>query len=448
MPDESSHAVTLEALTHVADVPELFRRVAEGGSLGDGSDAALLAAFGLSELASPAHALDPDLRSVLRAAGHLTRLFRLPAPDAPGLAFVGGTVAPASYGLDPNIYPASSVSGRGFAPRPAFLGCIGEAVEHLSRLEWGDETFDGRGRAPPRNMGAESAAALVAALAPDEEADWLPARRVCDGAETAVPAGLCLVRRSGSSRPPSSGCAAGATFDDACLAGLLELVERDAAALWWHGGRPAKPLAAEVLSIALGARIADLRQGAAERATWILDITTDVEISTIAAVSVDPDGFGLACGLAARPSVTEAARAAFLELCQMELANRLVALKLHRAGEGALAPVEQRHRRRMTKVDANEDRRLTAKGAPRPHRDEPAPGSARGQIAWAAERLARVGIEAFAVDLTRPMVGIPAVRVVAPMLQTLPAVSRTARLTQAMVQHRSPPYDSSDIDLI
>lgn len=53
MPEESPHGVTLEALTHVADVPELFRRLAEGGSIDDGSDRDLLAAFGLSERASP-----------------------------------------------------------------------------------------------------------------------------------------------------------------------------------------------------------------------------------------------------------------------------------------------------------------------------------------------------------------------------------------------------------
>ena len=45
----------------------------------------------------------------------------------------------------------------------------------------------------------------------------------------------------------STGCAAGRTQNDATAAALWECIERDAPALWWHGGVPARPLALEVI---------------------------------------------------------------------------------------------------------------------------------------------------------------------------------------------------------
>lgn len=414
-------------------------------------DPGVLAEFGLDAWASN-DGLDegPRHRSAhLRAAGRMSRIFRLPAPDAPGLAFVGGTAAPAAYGLDPGLFPPANVAGRGAAAEAAFLGCVGEAIEHLSRLEWGDEPLERRGSKAPIGLRPATAAALTASLPDGEAAEWLPALRLGDGRASAVPADLCLTRRRAGPRPPpSSGCAAGESWDDACLAAVLELVERDAAAAWWCGGRPARPLAAETLIFGLGPVLEKVRLGATGRRTWLLDITTDLDVSAVAAVSVDPDGFGLACGLAARTSLGEAARAAFLEVCQMELANRIVALKLAHDGPGALAPVEMRHRRRMETVDAGRSAILAATGAPRPDQDGPAPDDARGQLAWAVERLERHGVECLAVDLTRPALGVPAVRVIAPRLQGLPIVVRTERLVSALSLNADRVSYILDVDLI
>lgn len=108
----------------------------------------------------------------------------------------------------------------------------------------------------------------------------------------------------------STGCAAGPSFEAAAARALLELVERDAASLWWIGGRRARPVAAAGAANVEAVRLlASLREWSKERTTWLLDITTDIEIPTLAAVSVDADGRGLACGLAARPTFEQAAPA-------------------------------------------------------------------------------------------------------------------------------------------
>lgn len=384
--------------------------------------------------------------ALMRAAGRMGRIFRLSAPDAPGLAFIGGTASPSAYGLRADGLPAMNVSGRGLTAASAFAGCVGEAVESLSRLEWGDEPLR---RAGPEPLGAHRPATAdrLAEAARSAVVDWLPARRLDDDRPCLVPADLCLRRAApGGHEPGSAGCAAGETWDDACLRALLELIERDAAALWWCGGQPARPLAVETLMRDAGPMLLALRAGEAGRRTWFLDITTDLEVPVVAAVSTDPGGKGFACGLAARASLAEAAAAAVIELCQMELANRLVALKLRRGG--ALAPVEQRHRRRLEAVDAGRSAVLAAQGNPRPDAAGIEAGTPGRQLGRIVEGLAARGIDCLAVDLTRTAIGIPVARVLAPFLQSLPVKSSTDRLEGARIANRSRLAHLHDADLI
>ena len=84
--------------------------------------------------------------------------------------------------------------------------------------------------------------------------------------------------------PLSTGSAAGQSWDAAALHGLLELIERDAASLWWQGGSRGKSIPpgdeAEIMAETL---LAQLRQGASARRSWLLDITTDIGVPCVAA---------------------------------------------------------------------------------------------------------------------------------------------------------------------
>ena len=53
-----------------------------------------------------------------------------------------------------------------------------------------------------------------------------------------------------------------------------------------------------------------LRQRATRRRNWLLDITTDIGVPCVAAVSCGANGFGFAFGLAARPTLKASARSA------------------------------------------------------------------------------------------------------------------------------------------
>ncbi|MFM8773906.1 MAG: YcaO-like family protein, partial [Actinomycetota bacterium] len=88
----------------------------------------------------------------------------------------------------------------------------------------------------------------------------------------------------GSYEGSSNGAAAGNTLEEALLHGLLELVERDSAALWWHPmcERPAYDIAAwndPRIAAAL------TPQRALGTEFWVLDITSDLGIPAAVAVA-------------------------------------------------------------------------------------------------------------------------------------------------------------------
>ncbi len=82
----------------------------------------------------------------------------------------------------------------------------------------------------------------------------------------------------------SNGCAAGNTIEEAILQGFMELVERDAVALWWYN-RLRKPQVD--LDSFDAPYFQSLRQYYDDlgRDLWVLDITSDLNIPTFAAIS-------------------------------------------------------------------------------------------------------------------------------------------------------------------
>ena len=184
---------------------------------------------------------------------------------------------------------------------------------------------------PPRQ---EYAAWLARVLPPDAApAGWVALTRLDGPGSIWLPAGLCLRQPPGPQGfpppwPLSIGCAAGPSPEAARLHALLELVERDAAALWWRGGHRGRPVALEDPAAAAAvALLAVLRRGRPGRHSWLLDLTTDLGVPVMAALSTAADGRGFCCGLAARPGRAAAARAAVREMAQGELAHAVVLAK-------------------------------------------------------------------------------------------------------------------------
>jgi ribosomal protein S12 methylthiotransferase accessory factor len=362
------------------------------------------------------------------AAARMSRIFELGSPDAPGFVCIGGTADPAAYGLAG--YPVSNVSGRGRTLNAAFTSCVGESVEYLSQLEWGNEAIRARHAVDSAEADARlgQLSDLLAAAGGSPE-DWMPGRSLATGKDTMLPADLVIRRRGRAEalRGFGSGCAAGETLAHATRSALLELIERDAVALWWIGGRRGAALEQKALQ-ALGVIdfLDGLRQGAG-RPTWLLDISTDLGVPCVVAMSADETGGGLVCGMSARLTLEAAAKSAVLELCQMELARHLVLVKLKHGGEAALAETDRRHLRRMTGIDVERCALLFPERSPLDH-SIAVPDGPEGQRDALVRRLAAHGIESFLVDLTREAIAVPVVRCFAPGLQALPLAVTTRRL--------------------
>jgi ribosomal protein S12 methylthiotransferase accessory factor len=373
---------------------------------------------------------------LLKVAAKLGRLFQLQAPDAPGLVFFGGVADPALIGWRGCGHGPISLAGAGLSIREAFESCAGEGAEYLSQFDTAQDavenaTIDQRAAAlHPALLTLITTVMRHVALPPDRRLAWIGARRLSDGAATAVPADLCL-RRSADAREflapfkLSTGCGAGATFEDAVLHGLCELIERDALALWWRGGRRGRAVAAESAAGRVASDLlVTLRGGQTHRATWLLDITTDLGVPCLAAISTDPDGYGLASGFASRPTVTAAARAAIIEMCQMELGRAVVEAKRSERGEAALNEADRAYLRRGT-IDTARCSLLHPVAPPVEHEET-------HTLDTIVCRLHAMGIEPLVVDLTRPIVAIPVARVIAPGLQVEPSPIVTERLARTI----------------
>ena len=356
---------------------------------------------------------------LLNAASRFVRVFQLAAPDAPGLVAFGGEFDPAIADPLHAGSPLVGVSGVGLSLQEAFQGCIGEGIEYLSQLQTGSDVLLSSGPGDPAvELGPQARDFLAAfsahRLRPDAELSWHPARRLTDrcGAEVLLPADLCL-RRPPDRReieppfPLSNGSAAGTSWDAAALHGMLELIERDAASLWWRGGNRGGLIStqheAHIMAEALLPR---LRQDAATRRSWLLDITTDIGVPCVAAISCGANGFGFAFGLAARPTLKAAAHSAILEMCQLELALAVVEAKRREGGEAALNQRDRGHLRRATMIDA--DRCLLLQPVPERKQhlaiEATDPGAVLQLI---GNRLGQLGIETFGLNLTRPQLAVP-----------------------------------------
>lgn len=381
---------------------------------------------------------------LLVAASRFARVFELAAPGAPGISSFGAQFDPAIADPMHEGSPLVGVSGVGLSLRDAFQGCIGEGVEYLSQLQSEADLLlntgidDGVARLGPK------AQELVAILSgrrtqPEKALSWLRATRSTDGCEVLLPADICL-RRPPAQReftppfPLSIGSAAGPSKEAAALHGLLELIERDAASLWWRGGRFGRSIPPQhVASVAAENLLRQLRHTAsARRRTWLLDITTDIGVPCVAAVSCRTDGSGFAFGLAARPKLEDAVRAAILEMCQLELADAIVAAKRSERGDDALNAQDITHLGRAA-INADQCPLLRPVAEPSAHLLIHAT-EASEVFGIIVQRLEEFGIETFCIDLTRRIFAIPVVRVIAPGLQLEPSEIVTTRLRDTIAR--------------
>jgi len=305
-------------------------------------------------------------------------------------------------------------SGRGSSLEEAKAACLAEAVERYSLQFRGDEIrvtasyqeladsaihpnrvllvserqFAGR-EEWNRRHGLDDA--VPEAFDESEEIEWLPGWSLSAGEARYLPMALaCLYYRPRGKRwigdADSSGCAAGSSFEEAVLHGVLELVERDAVGIWWftQSGRPRYDL--REIRDPLCRRVC--RQLEAQGwEVWAEDITTDLGIPVVVAVAARPEGW--IHGAASHPDVFTALRQAICELWQLSKAPARAGSPPSR-GAGSMPYPEAAAEREFDLRDVVED---------------------------CCAKIGRAGHEVIAFDITRAEIAFPVVRVVAPGLR-------------------------------
>jgi ribosomal protein S12 methylthiotransferase accessory factor len=440
----------MQFISYPAPIWQTVARLARGASRPDGAESGaaveLLVMLAVPEGPAEARAgAFKTLAAYLDLAAAASDVFQIVAPDAPGLIFVAAMSQPSRHLPRWSADERVSAGGCGETFQHAFLACMGELAERL--LLHADqpllaETEPGMAQA---GAAAEDLLALANFDGPEASpAEWLAARDLANGAASAVPASLCRVGSTSSPSPinPGVGCASGATAEQAVLSGLLEWVERDACAHWWFGVREPRHIALETLDEAgLPDLVRTLRGGRSERSSWFLDITSEWDIPCVVAVSFDADGKGFVHGAAARPSLGAAARAAYLEMCQMEVARHLIATKIDAGGRDSLSPADRRHLVRFEAVVADDWPIVRPNGAParRPVPEQPI------DLDLMVGRLSAGGLTCLAVDLSVAELGIPVVKTIVTGLQPLPASVRTQRFRRALKAAGSPASEPVDL---
>jgi thiazole/oxazole-forming peptide maturase SagD family component len=363
-------------------------------------------------------------------AGRLSRVFSIASPFAPGLHCIGGEVV---VNADPNASSGPmrlSIAGNGETLAGALVSCLGEAAEFLSQFERPGDVEAERSDDDRANFVVDGWIGEAISNV-GTKMDWISAADAATGGIALLPADLCL------RRPPnrraiepvgalSSGVAAGMNLEAAGLRAVLELCERHAAAMWWLGGRRPKRFALDHPATAAAAELIErLRQGKAARRSLLLDITTDNGVPAVAAISVDQDGRGMAYGLSSRLTASEAAKAAILEMCQMELAAPIAEAKRTEGGDAVLNEADRRHLRRAAFAAAECEllcpRNISGQTANGP--------SATAGLEGLTSHLRRHGIRVFLVDHTRQDIAVAVARAVSPDLQPFSTAVSTAQFS-------------------
>jgi len=278
------------------------------------------------------------------------------------------------------------------------MAALGEAYERYAAAA---ATPADREAAPDE---AVDPAAFVAPADP-EAAGWMPARRLADDTSVAVPADRVVYPAPGATTGTTTGLALGDDRTDAIRRGLLEVIERDAAMLFWYS--TADPL---------GLDIADDRfQALVDRVSAALDVTPllvtqDIDIPVVA-VAVHRDewpAFAIAAAAALDP--VTAARDALREAVQNWM-------ELRRMGRADAEGGHARYADRPPVVEAllAPDRSVPAAGLG----PDPVP-TGEAAVDAIVDRLQAVDIDPIAADLTPPDVAamdLSAVRAIGPGAQ-------------------------------
>jgi bacteriocin biosynthesis cyclodehydratase domain-containing protein len=243
---------------------------------------------------------------------------------------------------------------------------------------------------------------------PSAKIEWSPVWSLRDQRFKYLPTGL-LYFFYRDFHTDSNGCAAGNTREEAIVQGFLELVERDAYAIWWYN----RSQRAEVdLSEFDDSYVRDIRTQFADagRKLWVLDVTSDLGIPTYVAIMhwMQNDQENIEFGSGSHFDRRIALLRSLTELTQF------MSIGMMGGGSGEKPSLDG-----VTPLRLEQYPFLIPSAKPIV---PPAPGlkvhdNTRDQVNVCVEIASRAGYDFLALDQTRPDVEVPVVRVIVPGLR-------------------------------
>ena len=161
---------------------------------------------------------------------------------------------------------------RRFADFPVGDAILSNDVQHFSEAQFANR----------HNHQSEDSHQVSEPINPSDKLEWSPVWSLRDRRFKYFPTGLLYFFYE-DFHTDSNGCAAGNTREEAIVQGFLELVERDAYAIWWYN----RLQRAEVnLSAFDDAYIRDIKTQFADhgRRIWVLDVTSDLGVPSYVAI--------------------------------------------------------------------------------------------------------------------------------------------------------------------
>jgi ribosomal protein S12 methylthiotransferase accessory factor len=320
--------------------------------------------------------------------------------------------------------------------RAAFAEIGGAAIHPESTLLFSDRQYAERDRWNARKSMFNSVPerfdpAAVIDWSPvfsltEQRHKWLPTRSLYYGYRAPGPVFAIA---------DSNGNAAGTSFEDAVLQGFLELVERDAVALWWYNRHSVPAIDLDAFGDPYLDRIRSA-YSALSREVWALDLTTDFGIPVVGAFSrrTDKPAEDILIAFGAHLDPQIALMRAMTEMNQFlgPVAN----LAADGSGEYAGADPDQR-RWWMTATTQNQPYLLpdASAGASRPSDwAQLASDDLADDLALVQRLVEQHGMEMLVLDQTRPDVGLPVAKVIVPGMRHFWARFAPGRLYDVPVQ--------------
>jgi ribosomal protein S12 methylthiotransferase accessory factor len=343
-------------------------------------------------------------------------------------------------GIDDPAVAASALrnrgGGKGLSPEAARASALAEAIERDALRARGDEPVivGGMDEIPgaihPNDIQLFSERQLADADArwdagtaitsgfhivprpfdTERPREWSAVRSLVSGELHYLPTSKLFVRakrQPGDPSGSSNGAAAGNTLAEAQLQGLLELIERDAVALWWYprSERPAFDLDAWDDPRVIAARAPHLAHGR----TWVLDVTSDIGVPAAVAISLDDRIPFPMLGAGAHVDPAVAVARALSEMAQMKAAVLAgPPITAERANEAENAW--------FTAVNVTSEPWLIGSGTSLPS-GVPSHATAEEARDDVVARLSALGHDVLWADFTRRDSQLPVVRTFAPGLR-------------------------------